>query len=227
MEPIRVFVTGGTGFIGRALVPQLIARRHEVTMLVRPGRGIKVPEGAMVVEGDALNGETFRSKVRPCTTFVHLVGVSKPGPSKAREFTSVDLASIQASVAAATVAGIRHFVYISVAHPAPVMRAYIDVRVIGETLIRKSGMNATILRPWYVLGPGHRWPYLLIPMYWILGAFPATKDGARRLGLVTLRQIVDSLIRAIEIPPQGVRVLEVPDIRGTRQAAASAERVTQ
>ena len=61
-------------------------------------------------------------------------------------------------------AGVQHFVYISVAHPAPMMKAYIEVRSQCEAMIRQSGMNATILRPWYVLGPGHRWPYLLLPI---------------------------------------------------------------
>jgi len=45
------------------------------------------------------------------------------------------------------------------------MKAYIAVREECEEIIQESGLNATILRPWYVLGPGHRWPYMLLPMY--------------------------------------------------------------
>ena len=82
-----------------------------------------------------------------------------------RNFASVDLASGASAVDAAKDAGVQHFVYVSVAHPAPVMKAYIEVRSQCEALIHRSGMNATILRPWYVLGPGHRWPYLLLPVY--------------------------------------------------------------
>ena len=51
-------------------------------------------------------------------------------------------------------AAVDHFVYISVAHPAPVMHAYIAVRQEGEALIRATRIRATILRPWYILGPG-------------------------------------------------------------------------
>ena len=75
-------------------------------------------------------------------------------------------------------------------------------------------MNATFLRPWYVLGPGHRWPYLLAPMYWIFERLPGTGDAARRIGLVTLPQMVAALVRAVENPARGVRVVEVPEIRG-------------
>ena len=72
-------------------------------------------------------------------------------------------------------AGVQHIVYVSVAQPAPVMRDYVAARHEGEGLVRDSKIPATILRPWYVLGPGHRWPYLLLPVYALLEAVPATR----------------------------------------------------
>ena len=72
---------------------------------------------------------------------------------------------------------------------------------------------ATILRPWYVLGPGHRWPYLLVPFYAIFTLLPTTREGARRLGLVTLEQMVRALVAGIERGPEGVRMIDVPGIR--------------
>jgi hypothetical protein len=69
------------------------------------------------------------------------------------------------------------------------------------------------VRPWYVLGPGHRWPSALVPLYWMAERLPVTRDGARRLGLVTLEQVVAALIYVIEHPPQKAQVVEVPDIR--------------
>ena len=111
-------------------------------------------------------------------------------------------------------ADVRHFVYLSVAHPAPVMQAYIAARREGEAVVAASGIPATILRAWYVLGPGHRWPYLLMPVYAILRRIPATRDGAERLGLVTREQMVAALEAAVASPPAaGTRVVEVPGIR--------------
>jgi len=147
---------------------------------------------------------------------VHLVGTPHPSPAKAAEFLRVDLASIRATVAAAPRTGAVHLVYVSAAHPAPVMKAYVAARVAGEALVRGAGIPATILRPWYVLGPGHRWPYALLPFYALLAAIPATRDGARRLGLVTRRAMVSALVRAVASPPDsGVRTVEVPEIRSS------------
>ena len=145
---------------------------------------------------------------------MQLVGVSHPNPSKAAEFRSADLAAAAGAIKAAVDAGVQHFVYLSVAHPAPLMKPYIEVRTECEAMIRESGMNATILRPWYILGPGHRWPYALLPMYWLMELLPPTRAGAR-LGLVTLEQMIRALVHAVENPCRGVRIVEVPEIRGS------------
>lgn len=209
-----VFVTGGTGYIGRPLIDALLAKRYSVSALVRSGSERKLPSGARPVIGNALDEATFAGAIPPGATFVHLVGTPHPNPSKAAEFERVDRVSIGAAVAAARMAGVRHFVYVSVAHPAPIMQAYIAVRQEGEALVAASGIRATIVRPWYVLGPGHRWPLLLAPMYALLRRVPATRETAERLGLVTREAMVAALVRAVETPPiGGVRILEVPDIR--------------
>jgi len=93
------------------------------------------------------------------------------------------------------------------------MKAYIEVRSAGEEMIRAAGLNATILRPWYVLGPGHRWPIVLRPVYWLMERMPSMRESARRLGLVTLEQMQGALADAVEMPARGVRLVEVPQIR--------------
>jgi uncharacterized protein YbjT (DUF2867 family) len=212
--PRTVLVTGGTGYLGRALVPALLARGHRVRLLVRPGSERKVPAGTEAVAGDPLDAASVADALAGADTLVHLVGVPKPSPAKARQFREIDLVSIHASVAAAERAAPRpHLVYLSVAQPAPIMRAYLAVRQEGEALIGRSGLNATCLRPWYVLGPGHRWPVVLLPVYAMLRWLPATRASAERLGFVTLPQMTRALLQAVEQPPVGVRVVEVPEIR--------------
>lgn len=211
----HVFVTGGTGYLGRPLMTELLARGHTVHAVVRSGSEGKLPAGVAPVPGNALKTGAWIDAVHPADTLVHLVGTPRPNPSKARQFRDVDLASVRAAVHAATRGGVRHFVYVSVAHPAPVMQAYIAARTEGEALIRASGISATFLRPWYVLGPGHWWPSLLIPLYAVLARLPQTAEGARRLGLVTRPQMVGALVRAVENPPTGVRIVEVSEIRNT------------
>jgi uncharacterized protein YbjT (DUF2867 family) len=193
----------------------LLARGHRVRALVRPESARRVAAGATAVVGNALDASTFAPAVTGADTLVHLVGTPHPSPKKAAEFQRVDLPSVLASVEAARRARVSHLVYVSVAHPAPMMHAYIEARSAGERAIAEAGLTATVLRPWYVLGPGHRWPYVLVPFYAIARLIPSKRDTARRLGLVTLPQMVNALVRAVEDPPLAgrMRIVEVPDIQ--------------
>lgn len=213
---MNVFVTGGTGYIGSRLIPELSRRGHQVRALVRGGSETRLPPGAEGLTGDALREDSFANAVRPADTFVHLIGVPHPSPAKAAQFREVDLLSIRAAVKAAANADIQHFVYLSVAQPAPVMKVFQEVRHQGEELIRNSKMNATFVRPWYVLGPGHRWPIPLVPAYWLAERVPQFRESARRLGFVTITQMINALVWTIENPPHGIRVLGVPEIRRGR-----------
>lgn len=213
-----VFITGATGYLGRSLIPALLARGHEVRALARQASAHRVPPGAELIVGNALDPATFSSAVAPADTLVHLIGTPHPSPAKAASFRDVDLRSVDVALAAALAAGVGHFVYVSVAQPAPVMQAYVAVRQAGEERIHASGIPSTILRPWYVLGPGHRWPYLIVPVYALLGLLPPTREGARRLGLVTLEQMVRALVASIEGGSKGVRIIDVPGIRAARPA---------
>lgn len=209
----EVFLTGATGFMGSRLAAELVRRGHRVRALARAGSESKLPAGCEVVHGDALRAETYAARVAPADTFVHLIGVAHPNPRKAAEFKDIDLKSCQEAVRAATSAGVRHFVYLSVARPAPIMQEYQAVRAEGERLIRESGVTATFVRPWYVLGPRRRWPLLLVPLYALARLVPATRDGAERLGLVTVEQMTQTLGWAVENPPEEICILEPPQIR--------------
>jgi uncharacterized protein YbjT (DUF2867 family) len=216
MPTHAIFVTGATGYLGRRVVPDLLARGHSVKALARPGSEWRLPAGVEPVIGDALDGSSFAARIPPADTFLQLVGVPDPSPAKAALFRSVDLASAKASAAAAAGARVSHFVYVSVAHPAPAMKAYWQARAEAEAFLAQTGLNATVLRPWYVLGPAHRWPYLLLPGYWLAERLPATRETARRLGLVTLDQMAAAIVRAVENPVTGTRIVEVPEIRAAR-----------
>jgi len=89
----RVFIAGATGYLGRALIPRLIERGHQVCGLCRSGSERKLPAGCGVAMGDALDTAAYASQVPPADTFVHLVGVSHPSPWKADQFRAVDLRS--------------------------------------------------------------------------------------------------------------------------------------
>ena len=211
----RVFITGSTGYLGRATSAALIARGHTVDALCRASATDRLAPGVTAVIGDPLDSATYASALRPDHVVVHLVGTPKPAPWKAESFRRVDLGSVQQLARATAQSPVAHIVYVSVAQPAPTMHAYIDARRRAEAVLRETSLPLTILRPWYVLGPGHRWPIALLPMYWIAERIPSMRAGARRLGLVTRAQMVSALVEAVETEAKETRVWDVEQIRGT------------
>ena len=210
----QIFITGGTGYMGRRLIAVLIERGFSVTALVRKGSEGKLMPGCQAVIADPFRPESFSGFIPAGCTYVQLLGVHHPGPKKKEQFYTVDLASAKSSAQAAEKAGVRHFVYVSVAQvPVKIMQDYQQCRAQGETAIRETGLPATFIRPWYVVGPDHYWPLLFTPLFKILEIIPSTSSKAKLLRLVSLKQMLRALVFAIETPVNKVRTIEIEAIR--------------
>lgn len=201
--------------MGRRLIALLLVKGSAVKALVREGSENKLPKGCSYVIGNPFNASTFSNDIPAAATFVQLLGVAHPKPSKKEQFRIIDLASAKASGDAAKQAGVQHFVYVSVAQtPLTIMKDYQQCRAEGEAAIRATQIPATFIRPWYVVGPGHYWPLLFQPLFTILEWIPPTSQKAKALRLVTLKQMLRALLYAIENrPATGVSVIEIDGIR--------------
>lgn len=218
-----IFISGGTGYIGTRLINILLQKNSDVLALVRKGSESKIPAGAHAVVADPFLPDSFASRIPQGSIFVQLLGVSHPGPKKKELFKTIDLVSAKASAIAAKKAGAAHFVYVSVAQtPTKIMKDYQACRAEGEAYIESTGLSATFIRPWYVVGPGHYWPLLFYPIFKILELFPATAQKARALRLVSLSQMLRTLLFAIEHPVAGTRIFEISEIRKMNAAENSA-----
>lgn len=214
-----IFITGGTGYIGTRLIKALQNGQYNIRALVRKGSENKLPQGCVLIAGNALNATSYQNAIEPASTFVHLVGVAHPSPAKTEQFKKIDLVSIQEAVKAAVHANVAHFIYLSVSlYPTKIMKDFQQVRAEGEELLLQTNLKTSFIRPWYVLGPGHWWPILLKPFLFI-AKYAGKREAAINLDTVTLKQMIDTLLYAIKNPPEKNAVYDVPKIKvipGTR-----------
>jgi uncharacterized protein YbjT (DUF2867 family) len=209
-----VFITGATGYIGKRLAKLLLQRGHTVIALVRKGSEHKVTAGAQAVIADPFNAASFQTAIPEGAVFVQLLGVPHPSPKKAQQFKEIDLRSVKASADAAAVAAVSHFIYVSVAMaPSKIMAAYQAIRKEGEEYSKSKGLNCSFIRPWYVFGPGHYWPFILLPVYCVAELVPAWRKKARAMALVTIRQMLRTLVSVVEADPKPLRIVEIKQIR--------------
>lgn len=212
MAPI--FITGGTGYIGRRLIGKLVSQGYDITALVRKGSENRLPKGVRAIIADPFDATTFQQWVPKGAIYFQLLGVSHPSPRKKEAFRQIDLRSAKASADAAVHAGASHFVYVSVAMTTSnVMKEYQEVRREAEAYIQSRNLVCTFIRPWYVLGPGHLWPALLLPAYRVARVVPAWKQKAESMELITIGQMLQTLQKAIDSPPQKLRVFEIKHIK--------------
>ena len=212
----QLFITGGTGYIGSRLIKALQQKGgYRIKALVRKGSAHKLPPGCEVVTGNALNAVTYAAAVAGSNVFIHMIGVPHPSPAKKEAFETIDLVSVQQAAVAVEAGKVPHIIYISVSqYPGKLMKEYKEVRAKGELLLQQTGARCSFIRPWYVLGPGHWWPVLLLPFYAIGRLFPATREQSRQQGLVTIQQMINTLVYAVNHPPDtDVKVYDVPDIK--------------
>jgi len=209
-----IFITGGSGYIGTRLIRRLLVKNYHVIALVRKGSEHKIPTGAEVIVGNPFDAKTFTASIPAHSIFIQLLGVSHPSPKKAHLFKEIDLKSVKASAEAASKAAVSKFIYVSVAMaPSNLMKTYQEVRKQGEEFCLQQKFNCTFLRPWYVLGPGHWWPILLFPFYGLAELVPSWRRKARDKALVTINQMLRTLIKAVEEEPLACTIFEIKDIR--------------
>jgi uncharacterized protein YbjT (DUF2867 family) len=223
-----IFITGATGYIGTRLTKQLIERGNRVIALVRKGSENRVPAGAEVVVGNPFDMQTFQQYIPAGCVFVQLLGVPHPSPKKAKQFKEIDLRSVKTSADAAANAGAGHFIYVSVAMaPSKLMQAYQQVRKEGEKYCLSKTFNCSFIRPWYVLGPGHWWPVSLLPFYGLAEIIPSWRKQARSKALVTIQQMLSTLISVAEDEPAPLRIYEIKNIRHSISEKSAPRRTAQ
>lgn len=151
-----ILVTGGTGFIGSALVRNLAQLDLPVRLLLRPSKASpKIPKSvSLEVAVSSLNDErSLRSAMHDIEIIFHLAGTERAG-SRA-DLNGVDIGGTQMLCNVARQSGVKRIIYLSHlgadrASAFPVMKA----KAIAEGLIQKSEVDFTIFRSSAVFGPG-------------------------------------------------------------------------
>ena len=211
MAPI--FITGGTGYIGKRLIKQLVAKGYDVTALTQKGSENKLPKGVRAIIADPFDASTFQQWIPRGAIYIQLLGVSHPSPHKRTLFRDVDLKSVKTSADAAATAGVSHFIYVSVAMSDGNIKGYQEVRKEGESYLLSKHLVCTFIRPWYVVGPGHLWPVFLLPFFRLGKMVSSQKKKIDERSFISIKQMIHTLIKAIDSPPQKLRVFEVKHIK--------------
>ena len=196
---MKIFVAGGTGFVGGHLVKALQGSGHSVSALVH--RRSTLHEGVEQVEGDITRPETFEKSINGCDAVVNLIGIIRELPSRGVTFEKLHVQATASLLAAAAGHGVSRYLQMSALGTRPdAVSAYHKTKWRAEELVRGSGLEWTIFRPSMIYGPQDGFINMLAAQLRLAPVMPVIGSGRYRLQPIHADDVARCFTLALELP---------------------------
>ena len=206
--PLKIALTGATGFVGRAVVSALMAKNNQVSALVRDQSRANLAADVRLVPGDLQNGAALDDLAKGADVVIHIAGVI--GAHSRKDYFAANEQGALAVAEAATRNGVKRFIHISsLAARETQLSVYGASKSAGETALERFSpkMSVVILRPPAVYGPGDKGTLpLLRSLTQSLAVIPGTSEA--RFSLIYVDDLARIIVEAARATRTGVVELD-------------------
>ncbi|MDX2481275.1 MAG: complex I NDUFA9 subunit family protein [Desulfuromusa sp.] len=198
---MKVFITGGSGFVGREIIRHLLAANHSVRALVRDTAHLKDISKIDAVVGDTTQPETLREQLSGCDAVIHLVGIVREFSGKGITFNRLHVESTENVLQAAEEQGVKRYLQMSANGTREnAVTRYHKTKWGAEERVRQSSLDWTIFRPSLIYGPEDQFINMLAQLVKILPLVPVMGDGQYQLQPVSVIDIANGFVTALDKP---------------------------
>lgn len=224
----RVALTGATGFVGNAVVRELVARGHKPVCLVRDrprflsGATRFGPDRVEAVGGDLFDDEALAKAVEGAEACIHLVGIIFENRLRGQTFERIHVEGTRRVVEACKAAGVKRIVHMSaLGTRANAPSAYHRTKWLAEGYVKDSGLDWTIFRPSIIHGPEGEFMRLMksfvcdafVPALGFiptpLPVIPYFGDGQNKLQPVSVKDVAHCFVAALSRPQTIGKIYEL------------------
>ncbi len=190
--PDRVFITGGSGFVGSAIVDELLQRHYAINVLVNR-HDLRSNVGTIKsFKGGLFDAGAIDRAIAGCNAVIHVVGIIMEKPAQGITFERLHFEATRNVVDAAVRAGVRRYIQMSALGVRPdAASRYHQTKYKAEEYVRQSGLDWTIFRPSLIHGPAgefmkmeSRWVRKVAPPFLFMPYFGAGIFGQKGAGLL-------------------------------------------
>lgn len=206
---MKILVTGGTGVIGAAVIPELLANGHQVRVLSRNAEeDAKRWKNVEPVAGDVADANSLRGTCTTCDGVIHVAGIATEHPPEVT-FQKVNVDGTRNIVTEAERSAVRRFVFVSSLGADNGSSNYHRSKREAEEIVTKSGLDWMIVRPGSVYGPGDEVISNILKMVRALPAVPVVDDGEQPFQPIWYEDLGKALLRCVEGSGRSREIIEI------------------
>ncbi len=214
----RIFLTGGSGFVGSHVLPALLAAGHDVVALARtPKAAATIAERNATYAarlttriGDVTNPASLPAALVGCDAIVHLVAIPRDWNNGA-DLLRINTAGTEAMIAAASAAGITRFVHLGALGVQDREELhYAKSKARAERAVRESSLDWTIIKPSLIWGERDGFFNIVAALVKIPApAVPVPGNGKSRFQPVWVGDVARAIVQALGDPKSARRSFEL------------------
>lgn len=239
---MRILVTGASGLVGNLIARRLAFEGHQVSALTRTmGGAARIRNVVTKTEiGDLTIPSTLGGALDGVETIIHCAGLVGSGRGNADEYFRINTEGTRALVNAAKAQGVKRFVFMSttgvyglnmlkgnVDENTPLRKSngYTNSKIAAEEIVRASGLEYVILRPYWITGGGDRFLIPAVAPMLLNRTFTYIGDGQQEWSLSVVENISAATAMVAVHPKAGNQIYNVAD--ATVKVSATMETIAK
>ena len=206
---MKLFIAGGTGFVGGHLTAELLKRGHQLVLLSHSGSGT-AEAGVSLVKGDVTDPASYSTAMKGCDAVINLVGIIREFPAKGITFERLHVEATASMVQAAQHAGVLRYLQMSaLGTRLDAVSGYHRSKWRAEELVRGSSLAWTIFRPSLIFGPKDAFVNMLAANLRLAPVMPTMGDGNYRLQPIHGADVARCFADALDKPETAGQIYEL------------------